>query len=110
MPAKTNSFLLSFLLALPLLAGCTKAKNPPLESLAMEDRPSAVTGACNAEPVGFALGQEASVELQEEARQYAGARLVRVLQPGQAVSQEFDSERLNLTVNGQGIVEKVYCS
>lgn len=65
--------------------------------------------ACNAEAAQFAVGRVATPALVENARQAAGARMVRVLRPGLAVTQEFSPDRLNLTVDEGGVVTDVSC-
>lgn len=66
-------------------------------------------GTCNAEGVRGAVGKSASALLVEQSRVAAGARMARVLHPGQIITKEFDGERLNLEVDGKGVVLAVRC-
>ena len=95
-------------LALPLmpvlLIACASA--PPVSE--GETRPVAQTR-CNAAPAQFAIGRQADAALQTEARNRAGAKMVRVLRPDQVVTMEFNAERLNLSVDMTGRVNRVNC-
>jgi hypothetical protein len=71
--------------------------------------PSPMTGPCKAEPAQFAVGRNADAALENEARMRSGARTARVLKPNQAVTMEFNAERLNLTVDQAGRVTRVNC-
>jgi hypothetical protein len=66
-------------------------------------------GACNAEAARFAIGQPATAQLAEQARQRAGATRVRLIRPGQMVTMEFDGSRLNLDVDAAEKVAGVRC-
>ncbi|MES2508595.1 MAG: I78 family peptidase inhibitor [Pseudomonadota bacterium] len=86
-----------------LLAAC--AQQAPTPSPAMP--PAA--GACNAAGAQFALGGAANAALVEEARVRSGSYIARVIQPGQAVTMEFNAMRLNLEVNGANTVMRARC-
>lgn len=34
---------------------------------------------------------------------------LRIIQPGEVVTQDFRAERLNFVVNAQGVIQRVYC-
>ncbi|WP_313300076.1 I78 family peptidase inhibitor [Diaphorobacter sp.] len=104
--------------ALVLLAGCssfsptTTPPPPPAEK-----RPPPAIGAstapvgniCNAGAAQWAVGQSATVSVTEKARVRSGARMARVLRPGQAVTQEVDPQRLNLELDASGKIVKARC-
>ncbi len=45
----------------------------------------------------------------EDARVRSGARMARVVRQGQAVTQDFDRQRLNLELDGSGKIAAVRC-
>jgi hypothetical protein len=67
------------------------------------------TGSCNAGGAQSALGQRALASVAERARVAAGARSVRFIRHDEMVTKEFDTSRLNLQLDEQGLVSKVYC-
>lgn len=64
---------------------------------------------CNAEGARFAIGQPDSAQLEAAARVRASAESVRVLQPNQAVTMEFNGGRLNLVVDARNRVTAARC-
>jgi len=91
-----------------VLTACSSAGFGPRPApLGRSDAP--VGGTCNAEGARAVVGKGASAQAVEQARVAAGARMARVLHPGQVVTQEFDGERLNLDVNAKGVVLAVRC-
>lgn len=85
-------------LATAALAACAQPQPAP-ES----------TAGCNAQAAQFAVGYAWTEALGEEARKRSGARTVRALRPGQAVTLEFNAERLNLDVDEGSRVTRVRC-
>lgn len=71
--------------------------------------PPAIAGQCNAAGAQFALGGAANAALVEEARKRSGALMARVIGPGQAVTMEYNAQRLNLDVNAANSVMNVRC-
>lgn len=69
----------------------------------------AAAGACDASHIQGVVGQVASPERAEAARQQAGARTVRVIGHDEIVTKEFNASRLNLHLDTQGRVARVYC-
>ncbi|NML85049.1 MAG: starvation-inducible protein [Polaromonas sp.] len=67
------------------------------------------SGECNASGAQFAIGRSADATLVEEARQRSGARTARVIRPGQAVTLEFSSQRLNLDIDAGNSVTQARC-
>lgn len=88
------------------LAACSGVGLGPAP-LGRADAP--VGGTCHADAARVVLGKGASAQVVEQARVAAGARMARVLHPGQIITKEFDGERLNLEVNAKGVVQAVRC-
>lgn len=70
---------------------------------------SAAPGTCDAAGAQFAIGQEGTSQLLQEARRRSGSVRVRVIKPGQVVTQEFDPARLTLDVDASNRVTRVRC-
>lgn len=101
--------LASLAVALPLLlVACTQTLSSSKHDQ-VPPSPSPITGRCNAEPAQFAIGRNADVALENEARTRSGAKTARVLKPNQVVTMEFSAERLNITVDQTGRVTRVNC-
>lgn len=98
-----------WMVAFPVvLAACSAVGLGPAPApLGRADAP--VGGACRAEGARAVVGKGASAQVVEQARVAAGARMARVLHPGQIVTKEFNGERLNLEVDAKGVVLAVRC-
>ena len=55
------------------------------------------------------MGKNATAKVVEDARVRSGARLARVLRPGQMITKEFDGQRLNLEVDASSNIIAVRC-
>lgn len=64
---------------------------------------------CNAGAVQGFVGREARPGAVERAKRRAGARDVRVIRPGQAVTMDFRSDRLNLEVDHRNNIRRAHC-
>lgn len=64
---------------------------------------------CDARAAAGAIGERATRTLLERARVAAGAQTARFLRPGEAVTMEFASGRLNLELDRRDIVVAVRC-
>jgi hypothetical protein len=64
---------------------------------------------CEVDKARFAIGEPYSPELAERAGRAAGARLTRKLEPGMPATTDLREDRLNLQVDGQGVVDRVTC-
>ncbi len=95
-----------------LMAGCAShgpapaAAPSPTQSQAQAPAPDML---CNAQPAQAAVGQSSTASVVESARARSGARMVRILRPGQMVTKEFDTQRLNLEVDANGHILAVRC-
>jgi hypothetical protein len=94
------------LLSAAAVAAC--AQPGPPSSSGPPPRSSA-PGTCDAAGAQFASGQEATPALLQEARRRSGSVRVRVIKPGQFVTQEFDEARLTLEVDASNRITRVRC-
>lgn len=69
----------------------------------------ATTGTCDASRAQFSVGSRVSAALMEKARVVAGAGVARVLRRDQTITLEHSDARLNLEVDGRGVVVSVRC-
>lgn len=83
------------------LAGC--------QALAPDHPPSSAAGDCNAAAVQELVGKQASPELLDQSRRDSGARVARLLRPGDVVTLEYNAQRLNLTTDEDGRIQRVSC-
>ncbi len=82
------------------LASCSSVdlNAPPVEARA-----------CNAENASHVTGRKMSSALEAEAKRSSGADMIRVIRPGQMVTRDYRSERLNLQLNDFDVVVRAYC-
>ncbi|ODP39479.1 I78 family peptidase inhibitor [Sphingomonas turrisvirgatae] len=64
---------------------------------------------CNADRVQPLVGREASPDVVERARTRSGARSVRMIKPGMAVTMDFRSDRLNLELDDANMIQAARC-
>lgn len=86
------------LLPLALMA-CVKV-NLPEDRLGVQ---------CNADRVQPLVGREATPDLVERAKQRSGARNMRIIKPGDAVTMDFRADRLNLELDGANTIKAARC-
>jgi len=93
------------------ITGCAGYGQTPAPSAA-----STATGAgslpasvCNAQPAQFVVWQNSTASVVESARQRSGAQTARILRPGQIITKEYDTQRLNLEVDGTGRILAAKC-
>lgn len=98
MPSKQTLGSLALLAA---LAGCSALDTPPPAAPAAHD--------CSAEAVPGLLGKPASAERVEQARQQSGAKRVRVLAPADAVTLDYNPQRLNIDIDEAGLIRRLSC-
>ncbi|MFS2111246.1 I78 family peptidase inhibitor [Sphingomonas sp. Sphisp140] len=83
-----------------MLTGACAAKTPPQAIPGVE---------CNATKLGGLVGKARSPEVAEEAKRLSGANIVRWLEPGMMVTQEFRADRLNLHLGTDGRIGSARC-
>lgn len=71
--------------------------------------PQPAEAGCDAQAVQDLVGRHASGLIAEGARQRAGAQRVRMIGHDEMVTKEYDAGRLNLQLDAQGRVARVYC-
>mgnify|MGYP003484093369 FL=1 len=90
-------FLLPVLLG---LAAC--ASQPQAETVT-------VGGACNAEPAQSYVDKPASDANVQAAFKASGAKTMRSIKPGQAVTMDYREDRVNIHQDASGNIERIIC-
>ena len=67
------------------------------------------SGACSAESLDNLVGREATSELGADALRQSGARQLRWIRPGDAVTMDYRPDRLNVRLDASGRVEAFNC-
>ena len=68
-----------------------------------------LSGTCNAQAGSYAVGKPANTAMQSELITRTLAKTLRVIRPGEAVTRDFSSQRLNLEVDSAGNITAVRC-
>ncbi len=89
-----------FLAAALLLTGCT-----PVEMRGEHDAPRE----CRNEPLKGFIGRPGDAGAIEGARRASGARSVRVLRPGEAMTMDFRADRLTIVVDEHRLIARASC-
>lgn len=66
-------------------------------------------GDCNADSARSLVGQQATAELGADALRRTGARTIRWIRPGDAVTMDYRTDRLNIELDGNGRVARFTC-
>ena len=90
-------FLLPALLA---LAAC--ASQPAADAVASG-------GTCNADPAQSHVGKPATDANVEAAFMASGAKTMRSIKPGQAVTMDYREDRVNIHQDASGNIERISC-
>jgi hypothetical protein len=98
----TKLILMLALLAGPSFAEKTGTARPKLAEPPPMDM-------CDASDLKDLIGQPLSEALQARAQERSGARVVRILRPGQAVTMDYSETRLNIEVDAQSKIISVGC-
>lgn len=95
------------LLSLATLAACATSAPPMSDPLP----PTAGTpaGQCNPAPAQTLVGQKATPQNVELARQRAGADMARVIPAGTSVTMEYREGRLNIYTDATNTITRIAC-
>lgn len=99
----TRTLPLSTLLIATLLVGCASSPDKGEPAAAKGD------GRCDAEPVQHLVDKRITTEMAEEARAEAGAELLRVTQPNQPVTMDYNPRRLNIDIDEDDTIIRLSC-
>ena len=88
------------LIAPALLGAC----DPPLAAV-----PPAPPGACTPEHAKALIGFRYGEGIADRVMSFTGARTIRVIHPGQIVTMDFRTDRVNVHVDARGRIVSVTC-
>src|SRR6218665_1589892 len=108
-PSPPSAPMLGGLATVLTLAACAGTGQPPAAPGAPAAAAAAPGGLCNAQPAQVVLGQSSTASVVESARVRSGARMARILRPGQTITKEFNAQRLSLQVDGNGRIIAARC-
>ena len=117
-----SRFLLPAVALLTLaVAACTPKPDEQEQALAQSEEraqeaaqpappvPPAAATACDDSQAQWAVGKKVTDADVEQARKDSGAESARTLKPNQAVTMEFNANRLNLDLDDAGVVTAIRC-
>jgi hypothetical protein len=99
---RRNKPLLPLAAAAIGLTGCT-----PVEMRA--EHPQGAERRCEAQPVQDYLGRPGEAGAIEGIRRASGAKVVRVVRPGEMMTMDFRPDRVTVTVDGHRIITRIAC-
>ncbi|MGN6269253.1 MAG: I78 family peptidase inhibitor [Sphingomonas sp.] len=92
--------MIRLLPVLALLGACATAQQPPVIG----------SGAiCKADGLADLVGQPATADLGAQALKRAGAKTLRWIQPGTAVTMDFRQDRLDIYLDEKNNISRVSC-
>jgi hypothetical protein len=110
-PTRTARSLAS-LAALPLaglVVACAPAREPAPATPPPTIVDGGIDGTCDEKAAAAFVGQPISEDVAAKARDAAGARGVRIIRPGMAVTMDYRAGRLNLHLDGADRITRVSC-
>lgn len=90
---------LAILSAVALLAACTTTSEAGRQP----------AGPCVADKVQSGIGQSYTVEIGAELQAKSGAKSMRVIRPGQAVTMDYRPDRLNVELDATDRISRISC-
>ncbi|MDF7777679.1 I78 family peptidase inhibitor [Sphingomonas sp. AOB5] len=66
--------------------------------------------ACGAEKVGKFVGKKRTDAISTEVAKLSGAKSIRWISPGMAVTMDYREDRLNVALDDKGVITRFYCS
>ena len=80
-----------------------------LAACASQPAADASGGTCNAEPAQSHVGKPATDANVEAAFTASGAKTMRSIKPGQAVTMDYREDRVNIHQDASGNIERISC-
>ena len=92
-------------------AACTQGPSQQEHPQTSEIAPPAVpAGTCTKDGLATLIGKTRSEAVAAEALRISGAKTLRWIEPGMAVTMDYREDRLNLHLDAQGKIERTGCS
>ena len=90
-------------IALPVIALAVAACSPQIKPVPMPPT------ACGAEKLGGFIGKKRTDAISAEVARISGAKNIRWIKPGMAVTMDYREDRLNVRLNDKGVILSVSC-
>jgi hypothetical protein len=97
------------MLPLLALAGCTPTVATEVPPAGVETATPAEEGACRTDALTDLVGKPGTAEVAREALRRSGARTMRRIEPGMAVTMDYRQDRLNMDTDAEGNVTRFHC-
>lgn len=91
--------------AMLMTSGCATVPPEPVEEPIFERG----SGDCEASRAQTLIGRTASSELGAEAQRLTGGVAIRWIQPGQAVTMDYRTDRINIELDARNRVIRITC-
>lgn len=107
-----NCKLIAVAFAACFLAACASTEQGSAEAPASASAPASTSSNesyCDSSGLQAYLGQRFEQSTAERAQSSAGARTLRVLQPGQVMTMEYNPARLTIVVDDAGNIGSARC-
>lgn len=108
-PARIAAALLTAPLALAVAACSTPREPTPVNGAPPKVIEGDFSESCDAKAAEKFVGQVLDEALGEQAKAATGARGVRVIRPGMAVTMDYRAGRLNIEIDDDGRIVRVHC-
>lgn len=92
-----------------VLAACASPAPPPTVDAPPPPMEATPATACNADAARAFIGKDATEANVDAARAATGAKTVRSLKPGQAMTMDYRPDRANVMQDAKGNIEKITC-
>jgi len=89
--------------ALPLIALATAVACAPIKSLPMPPT------ACGSQNLGWFVGKKRTDKISAEVARISGAKNIRWIKPGMAVTMDYREDRLNVRLDDKGRILSFNC-
>lgn len=92
-------------LTIPLIGFALVSCSPPPPA----STPAPPTS-CGSEKVAKFVGKKRTDAIATEVAKLSGAKNIRWISPGMAVTMDYREDRLNVSLDDQGVITRFYCS
>lgn len=91
------------------LSGCATQEPSMAQNSSRPELAEPPEDGCGASKVQSFVGRTLDAATQEEVRTTSGARVVRLIRPGQAVTMDYSIDRLNIEINDREKIMTLRC-
>jgi hypothetical protein len=103
--------LAALISSLVLVSACSSSpESGSNERASGATTPSATLGSgCNSDAAQYAVGKTATPELFKQLEERSGAKMTRLVRPDDAMTMDFNSERLTVTTDEALVIKTARC-